>query len=102
MIKIKGIDSTIAALKDKIAKQVEQTKLQVTNSLVRDLKENTPVDTGHARDSWEIKEGSIVNTADYISQLNKGSSKQAPSHFIESTVLNNKNVRADGVIVIEE
>jgi HK97 gp10 family phage protein len=102
MIKIRGVASTIAAVKGKVAAEVEKQKLRITEELVKELKSNTPVDTGYARDSWAIKEGDIVNTADYIAQLNRGSSKQAPAHFIESTVLSNRKVTANGIIVNEE
>ena len=62
-----------------------------TEALVKDLKSVTPVDTGKARDSWkaEISEKGfkISNSVEYIERLNKGSSKQAPAHFVEKTAL---------------
>lgn len=57
-----------------------------------ELVEATPVDTGFARDHWELtaqgdNEILIENEAEYVKYLNQGSSKQAPSHFIENIVI---------------
>jgi len=68
-------------------------------SLLHDLREATPVDTGKARDAWEMEGNRIINKADYIVELNAGSSRQAPAHFIEQTVLSHRNVRPNGLIV---
>jgi hypothetical protein len=56
----------------------------------------TPVDTGEARRGWKNEKitfsknsalsGIIKNDVDYIEQLNKGSSKQAPKYFIEQVL----------------
>lgn len=68
----------------------EQALLNVT-LLKTELQNKTPVDTGLARSSWEIKEENqnynIENNVEYIQYLNEGSSKQAPAYFIESTAL---------------
>ena len=54
---------------------------------IRNLKEATPVDTGYARSRWKANNTvygfEIENDADYISDLNEGSSRQAPAFFIE-------------------
>lgn len=67
------------------------------------LQEATPVDTGAARDAWQVSSQGdkliISNDKEYISELNAGSSRQAPSHFVEKTVLSVKNVLPNGVIV---
>lgn len=78
-------------LEDKLkAIHADNTK-KVCNKLLVDLKNETPVDTGHARDSWSLAlnedKATISNTAEYIEYLNNGSSKQAPAYFIESTAL---------------
>lgn len=105
MIKVKlvGKENLINKLKSKI-KEVSKDKLKDTaKSLINDLKEATPVDTGRARDGWELEESlmktSIVNKVEYIDRLNMGYSKQAPSFFIEKTLLNNPSVKPNGVIV---
>ncbi len=69
------------------------------SSMVEALKAETPVDTGHARDGWHVRGNSIVNEVDYIDELNRGTSEQAPSHFIESTLLSQEGVRPSGTIV---
>jgi len=75
-----------------------KSKLKIKGSLEEDfqkelrkafnaVKEATPVDTGKARDGWRLQGTKIINDVDYIEELNGGSSKQAPKHFIEKTVL---------------
>ena len=69
--------------------------------MLRELVANTPIDTGRARASWSVpfsKGRAIVrNSVDYIGDLNEGSSKQAPAHFIESVAM--RYGRPNGVIV---
>ena len=67
--------------------------------LVVDLKKNTPVKTGEARDGWRREGDSIVNEVKHIEALNGGSSQQAPSHFIESTLLTQEGIIPSGTIV---
>lgn len=68
-------------------------------SLVAALRAATPVDTGNARDGWKSSGSTIYNEVDYIDNLNSGSSKQAPTRFIEKTLLAQDGVRPNGVIV---
>ena len=82
-------------LKTEADKHVQRVKARI----VSNLRENTPVDTGAARDGWRVTDKGITNDVPYISDLNKGSSQQAPSNFIEQTVLNEKDVRVVGAIV---
>ena len=61
------------------------------------LKIVTPVDEGNARMGWfdEIEKnryggfsgGNIINEVEYIGRLNRGWSQQAPSYFIEQTLV---------------
>ena len=60
------------------------------------LRRVTPVDTGRARRGWynkkirkhrQLIDGFIVNDVEYISELNKGTSKQAPKYFIEQVLV---------------
>jgi len=55
----------------------------------------TPVDTGKARSGWRNEkykdiygytDATIINEVDYISELNRGHSKQAPRYFIEQVL----------------
>jgi len=71
----------------------------IKKKIVSGLRAATPVDTGEAQNSWGYDSTGIYNTADHISDLNKGSSQQAPSHFIERVVLSTPGVKADGLIV---
>ena len=77
-----------AMIKKAIAKEV----LARSTRMMQDLKDATPVDTGNARDSWAISQDArgtvkITNSTDYIDDLNRGTSKQAPSFFIERIAL---------------
>jgi hypothetical protein len=80
-----------AYIDDLIGSEVDKlTKLQ-TDLLLAELISRTPVDTGLAASSWRSDPDKgrtvISNEVPYIEYLNAGSSKQAPSHFIESTAL---------------
>jgi hypothetical protein len=86
-------------LRNELLAKFEEVKEPELQKLVDALQENTPVDTGNARDGWRIEDGKIVNDVEYIEELNAGSSKQAPSHFIERTLLSFQEVEANGVIV---
>jgi hypothetical protein len=63
------------------------------------LKAATPIDTGEARQGWQIEGNSLVNRVDHIERLNEGSSQQAPAHFIERTLLQQPGVVPNGMIV---
>lgn len=96
------IETTINFDLDKdLKKAVKEAEDAMRKELLLKLKEATPVDTGEARDSWQISGNSLINTAEHISYLNKGSSQQAPSHFIEKTVLSTPGIKANGLIVQE-
>ena len=85
----------IEEFKEEVAAAVAKERVKLLHA----LKEQTPIDTGEARDSWRIVGDSIINTAAHISKLNRGSSKQAPSHFIEKTLLSHPGVTPSGTIV---
>jgi len=90
-----------AIIKKAIAKEV----LARSNLMLQELKNATPVDTGNARDSWAISQDQngivrIANSTDYIDDLNRGTSKQAPSFFIEKVAI--KYGKPVGVIVKEK
>lgn len=103
-IKISGISETYAYLKEKTKNTLDSRRREVSRKIVDRLKDATPVDTGAARDAWKLQTGlfdvtSITNEKEYISDLNAGSSKQAPAHFIEQTVLNIDGVKPNGAVV---
>jgi hypothetical protein len=67
---------------------------------VTKLRDETPIDTGEARDGWRIDEnGNIVNDVEHITPLNDGHSQQAPAFFIEKTLLSLRGIRPRGTIV---
>jgi len=90
-IQVKNIDKEIKSIKkerDKITqKEITKVGLQMRSQ----LSAATPVDTGLARDSWTltILPGTAIvrNNVPYIDKLNQGSSKQAPSFFVETVAL---------------
>lgn len=91
-ITVKNVKSEMDKLTKAFQKYEELNIEKKTNELLQELKSVTPVDTGHARDSWSVqslnqKRAVIINSAGYIEILNAGSSKQAPAYFIERTAL---------------
>lgn len=102
MIKISNIKSVIADIDSKGKSTINKEKNKIVESILVDLKNNTPIDTGFARDSWRVNSNAIINDADYINALNQGSSTQAPKHFIEKTILSHKGVIPNGTIVVEK
>jgi hypothetical protein len=81
--------------------EIKLIKANTVSLLVNELSVKTPVDTGLAASSWEIKldgENVIVhNDVPYIDYLNHGSSEQAPPYFIEKVAL--KYGEAKGSVV---
>lgn len=95
---------------DRAKASVRQVVLASVLDLDADLRDQTPVDTGFAANSWQAQangspapvEGgtggsdmatiaagiggvvSLVNSAVYIGKLNKGHSPQAPAGFVEA------------------
>lgn len=102
-ITVKGIDSALKKLKRDLNDKKKEQLLPAANRLVADLEEATPKDTGYAASRWEARKVGdkvvVSNDAPYIDDLNRGHSQQAPAYFIEKTVLENKDVIPNGVIV---
>lgn len=95
MIKVRGVKD----ISKDLEALVEASKNAILDRAVDSLKAATPVDTGEARDGWRHDGKKIVNDVDHIEQLNDGSSQQAPSHFIETTLLGQPGIRPSGIIV---
>lgn len=93
MIRIKKTDIDVG----KVLNSLNINKAK--EKLLTRLKEATPVDTGEARDGWRTTSSGIVNDVEHISELNAGSSQQAPAFFIEKVVLTEDGVKANGSIV---
>ena len=99
MIKVRGLNSLLEEIQSKYKTELAAKKKGKIEKMVHNLQENTPVQTGYARDHWKAHEDSITNTADYISDLNHGTSEQAPSYFVEKTLLKEVGVTPNGTIV---
>lgn len=98
----------INTMEKDIAKAVQGISFKVLASVVK----KTPVDTGMARNSWNISEGKIntslinsvrdkisgkkdvyiTNSINYIMKLENGSSKQAPKGMVAVTINELKNL----------
>lgn len=77
----------------------EEQSEKVLEKLVQSLKDATPEDTGFAKSQWKIEGKAIVNDADYVSNLNQGTSQQAPAFFVEKTLLSQEGIIPNGTIV---
>jgi HK97 gp10 family phage protein len=93
-IRIRNLENEFDRINREVMKKMDEELAKKTDNLIDKLKEATPVDTGLARASWVLvknlsreKRYTIMNNVPYIEQLNNGSSKQAPKHFIEMTAL---------------
>ncbi len=102
-IKTLNVDSVIISIKEKLTKEITRNSKIITGDIINELKANTPVDTGTARDGWHLKNDTrnlhITNDVPYVNILNGGHSEQAPVNFIEKTVLSNRKVKPNGTIV---
>lgn len=100
-MQIKGLEETFKKISSDRQELTQTQARAVVKTLITELKSVTPVDTGLARDSWEVEESKnrfdIRNTTEYIQYLNEGSSQQAPAYFIEATAL--KYGKPLGIIV---
>jgi HK97 gp10 family phage protein len=89
-----GVARTFAELKEKVEEEGITKIGAKCAEMMQELKDSTPVDTGNARDSWTLFKTRNVrmpfvvgNTTTYIQYLNAGSSKQAPSFFVDKIAL---------------
>ena len=69
---------------------VEDVRTKVGADLMAGLILATPVDTGQARNGWQIDtaggQTTVENRVPYINRLNEGHSKQAPAGFVENVI----------------
>lgn len=127
-IKVTGTKETLKGLNDDVTKLINQAQRISAFQAVSALTFNTPVDKGRARSSWILtrlpgifKDGEtgfqgpavlgpvptntietlyITNGTPYITDLNAGSSLQAPPRFIEVTVSKYFNTKGNFVKVV--
>ena len=91
-VKLSGVDAEFKRVEKEQLKEMQKQLLAKTFLMKADLKAQTPVDTGKARDGWTIiptpaNAVYVDNNVPYIEALNNGHSQQAPSHFVERTAL---------------
>ena len=91
-VDLSNIQGEISQMEIDLREEAEaHIKVKTINAFAA-LKLATPVDTGQARQSWVLTttykpDGvKMSNKTDYIERLNEGSSKQAPSNFIEQVI----------------
>lgn len=88
-------------LRDRLGRFVADKVEALAGETLNILRETTPVDTGAARDGWEIQPGAngglvVVNDEEHVRYLNLGSSSQAPAGFVEAAIQQAlTNVRAE-------
>lgn len=115
-IRIRGIDAEFAQVERTASREREREVLRIARQALSAVIAETPVDTGLAQRSWYVTDepptnidspqGStipivpipssffrsetqlyLVNPVEYIAELNRGSSSQAPARFVEETLL---------------
>jgi len=90
-ISLSGVKKTFAKARADIDAEARLKMTPVVVALKQELVRNTPIDTGEARDGWEMKPTptgfALTNDVEHVKFLNEGSSQQAPSYFIEAIAL---------------
>lgn len=98
-ISISGIEQTLLTLSVAMGYKTSELLMHRTEDIRHSLVTATPIDTGRAQAGWQLKgKTTIINDVPYIDELNHGHSRQAPTHFIEQTLL--KHGKAVGALVI--
>ena len=68
--------------------QAEDIAAKIAFDFQRNVKRRTPVKTGVARNGWDVDLSGpvpvVLNNVHYITDLNRGHSKQAPAGFVEA------------------
>lgn len=90
-IKINNIEATLTKLRKDFNRLRPTELLKKAIVINAELAAATPVDTGRAMQGWTVREEGttavITNEVPYIQDLNNGHSKQAPSFYVESILL---------------
>ena len=78
-------------LEDAFADRLEEMMTDIYVDLTAPPPLGTPVDTGQARNGWQIDLSDrmkleITNSVPYINRLNDGHSKQSPAGYIDAIV----------------
>lgn len=85
-------------LESLLKSEIEKGKNKEMDKMVVSLQHSTPKDTGEAASGWYHDGNGIHNSVEHISDLNEGTSKQAPSYFVEKTLLSHPGVKPSGTI----
>jgi hypothetical protein len=99
MIKVSGVSKVLSEISTARKSMNGSEKRRILEHTVKALAATTPVDTGRARDGWNVTNRGIENPVPYVSELNEGSSQQAPAYFIEKAVLATPGILPNGIIV---
>lgn len=95
MISIDVSEITAMVLNKEIEAMVVEELRDTTNAIFTDLVSSppvgTPVDTGAARNSWQVDTSiplapEVYSMSPYIGALNDGHSKQSPEGFVDAVV----------------
>ena len=82
----KFMDVTVRANFSNLKARTQQQQLalkRLPKEFYKEIVDNTPIDTGHARKNTQLKGTTIRSNYAYAKRLNEGWSKQAPKGFIE-------------------
>lgn len=85
-------DSLLSIKKD-LENFIDEESDELLNELYDNIKADTPVDKGRAKNGWRIKDNALYNDVDYVIYLEEGSSKQAPRGFIAGNITRSLNRR---------
>lgn len=65
---------------------IEEEKENLKSDYRAAVVPRTPIDTGRARRGWQARTNEIRNDVPYIKKLEGGSSRQAPSGFVNQAM----------------
>lgn len=92
MIKVDAKDITRNLAKD-LQLTLEAIEAEVADDaklILDSVKEETPVETGHARDGWEVVKESqttvVKNDVEYIGFLDEGTAHHAGNHMVDKAI----------------
>lgn len=87
-----GIEQEIKLLSKEYSRDIHKVENEVSKDILKSVKDLTPVDTGKARNGWEIEESQngalITNDVDYIEYLEYGTKHQRAYAMVRLTMQN--------------
>ena len=97
--KVTGVRSTLRKMYDDFAKEGEVEFSSAKRRLLNNVRDETPVDTGKARDGWSLKGDALENDVEYVLPLNNGTVNRPPRFFIEAAIVKTRGVKLRGSAV---